>query len=161
MVEDVVRSLGFLCLGSRMKRIAERLQADTQQIIDAHGLAIQSAQFPFLAAIDRLGPLSIGDLAEAVGVTQPGATRTVSQLAALGHVEIVVPPEDQRRRIVSLTPGGAALVDYARAKVWPLVEAAARDLCAGKSAPILDQFAAMEEGLAAAPLSRRTGGASA
>ncbi|RWE71116.1 MAG: transcriptional regulator, partial [Mesorhizobium sp.] len=29
-MEDILRSLGFLCLGSRMKRIGELLQADTQ-----------------------------------------------------------------------------------------------------------------------------------
>ncbi|MGO7161526.1 transcriptional regulator, partial [Rhizobium johnstonii] len=34
MVEDVVRTLGFLCMGSRLRRIGERLQADTQQVID-------------------------------------------------------------------------------------------------------------------------------
>ncbi|TIU53204.1 MAG: transcriptional regulator, partial [Mesorhizobium sp.] len=28
-MEDILRSLGFLCLGSRMKRIGELLQADT------------------------------------------------------------------------------------------------------------------------------------
>ena len=31
MVEDVVRALGYLTLGTRMKRIGERLQADTQR----------------------------------------------------------------------------------------------------------------------------------
>jgi len=34
LVEDVVKSLGYLCLGSRFRRIGERLQADTQQVIE-------------------------------------------------------------------------------------------------------------------------------
>ncbi|MGO8658329.1 transcriptional regulator, partial [Rhizobium ruizarguesonis] len=69
MVEDVVRTLGFLCMGSRLRRIGERLQADTQQVIDEAGLSIQAGQYPFLAAIDRAGPLTIGELAQAVGIT--------------------------------------------------------------------------------------------
>ncbi|WP_197362412.1 MarR family transcriptional regulator, partial [Streptomyces clavuligerus] len=80
MVEDVVRTLGFLCLGSRLRRIGERLQADTQQVIDEAGLSIQAGKYPFLAAIDLSGPLTIGELAQAVGITQPGATRTIGQL---------------------------------------------------------------------------------
>ena len=33
-MEDILRSLGFLCLGSRMKRMGEQLQADTQRVLD-------------------------------------------------------------------------------------------------------------------------------
>src|SRR5687768_320710 len=101
-MEDVVRALGHLTLGTRLKRIGERMQSQTQRIIDAHELPIQAAQFPFLAAIDRLGPSTVGDLAEAVGVTQPGATRALAQLAQEGLVEITPATDDQRRKHVSL-----------------------------------------------------------
>ena len=37
MVEDVVRHFGYLTLGTRLKRVGERLQSDTQKMIDAHG----------------------------------------------------------------------------------------------------------------------------
>jgi hypothetical protein len=74
LTEDIIRAFGYLCLGSRFRRIGERLQADTQQIIDASGVAIQAGQYPFLAAIDRAGPLTIGELAEAApaGVADGG-----------------------------------------------------------------------------------------
>jgi hypothetical protein len=51
--EDIVRSFGFLTLGSRLKRIGERLQADTQRIMDDMELALQASQYPFLASVDR------------------------------------------------------------------------------------------------------------
>lgn len=98
MVEDVVRNFGFLPLGTRLKRIGERLQADTQTIMDEMGVDLQASQYPFLAALDRLGPLTIGELAEAVGITQPGATRVVSQLIELGLVKARQAADDQRRR---------------------------------------------------------------
>jgi DNA-binding MarR family transcriptional regulator len=155
MVEDVVRELGFLCLGSRLRRIGERLQADTQQVIGEYDLRIQAAQYPFLAAIDRTGPLTIGELAQAVGITQPGATRTVSQLLELGYVDMQASAEDQRRRLVSLTPRGQDLVDYSKGSVWPRIQQAVAELCGGLSGPILEQLAAIEDGLAEAPLARR------
>src|SRR6185369_12768487 len=96
MVEDVVRGFGFLALGSRMKRIGERLQADTQRIISEHGGPLQASQYPFLAAIDRLGPLTIGELAEAVGISQPGATRALMQLIDLRLIEAKPAADDQR-----------------------------------------------------------------
>ncbi|WP_416064320.1 MarR family winged helix-turn-helix transcriptional regulator [Rhizobium sp. ZK1] len=156
MVEDIVKSLGYLCLGSRFRRIGERLQADTQQVIEELGVSIQAAQYPFLGAIDRLGPLTVGELAQAVGITQPGATRTASQLMELGFLDMQQSAEDQRRRVVSLTPKGQELVDYSRQQVWPRIAAAVADLCRDLDGPLLEQLAAIEDGLSEASLIRRT-----
>lgn len=155
MTEDVVRSFGFLTLGTRMKRIGERLQADTQKIIESFGAPIQASQYPFLAALDRLGPLTIGEFAEAIGITQPGATRTVGQLVKLGLLESETAPDDQRRRIVSLTREGQRLVAAAKRDVWPRIREAVADLCGDLDGPLLDQLAVIEEGLGAVPLDRR------
>jgi DNA-binding MarR family transcriptional regulator len=155
VVEDVVRALGFLCLGSRMKRIGEKLQADTQRIMDELVVPIQASQYPFLAAVDRLGPLTIGELADAVGITQPGATRALAQLVELGLLEVKRAPDDQRRKIVSLSKNGRRLVEVAKRDVWPRIERAVIDLCADLSGPLLDQLGVIEDGLAAVPLDRR------
>jgi DNA-binding MarR family transcriptional regulator len=155
LMEDVVRSLGFLCLGSRLKRIGEQLQADAQRLLDGLDVPVQSSQYPLLAALDRLGPLAVGELAQCLGITQPGVTRSVSDLADLGLVRTAQSSGDQRRRIVSLTKRGQRLVDTARQDVWPRIEHAVADLCEDLRGPLLDQLAAIEDGLAAVPLDRR------
>lgn len=155
-MEDIVRAYGYLCLGSRFRRIGERLQADTQEIISALGVAIQVGQYPFLATLDRSSPLAIGELAEAVGITQPGATRTLAQLVDLGLVEMRASDEDQRRKLVSLTPAGQALVDHSKLQVWPRIEAAVREICADLTGPLLGQLDGIEDRLAAMSLRHRT-----
>jgi DNA-binding MarR family transcriptional regulator len=155
VVEDVVRSFGFLTLGTRLKRIGEKLQADTQRIMDELGAPLQASQYPFLAAVDRLGPLTVGELAEAIGITQPGATRTVAQLVELGMMETEQAPDDQRRRIVSLSREGKRLIAAAKRDVWPRIREAVADLCGDLDGPLLEQLAAIEDGLAAVPLNRR------
>jgi DNA-binding MarR family transcriptional regulator len=142
-------------MGSRLRRIGERLQADTQEIIEQAGIGIQAGQYPFVAAIDRAGPLTIGELAQAVGITQPGATRTVSQLLELGFVDMNPAPDDQRRRLISLTPKGQELVDFSKTDVWPRIAAAVADLWGNLDGPILDQLGAIEDSLAETPLARR------
>lgn len=155
MTEDIVRAFGFLSLGTRMKRIGERLQADTQKIIDEMGVEIAASQYPLLAAVDRLGPLAIGDLADALGVSQPGVTRSIAQLVDLGVLQAEPTPDDQRRKLVSLTGQGQRLVDEAKAVIWPRIEAAVADLCETLEGPLLDQLSAIEDGLAALPLNKR------
>jgi DNA-binding MarR family transcriptional regulator len=155
MVDDIVRSLGFLMLGTRLKRIAERLQADATRIATSHGVTVQSSQYPFLGALDRFGPLTNGEMAEAVGITQPGVSRAIGQLTRLGMVKVRTGRDDRRQRIVSLTAAGRRQVELGKQEVWPLVEAAVADLCNALSGPLLDQLAAIEEGLAARPLEQR------
>lgn len=161
MSRDIIRSLGYLALGSRLKRLGERMQAHTQRILDDHQLSIQAAQFPFLAAIDRLGPSTIGELAAAVGGSQPGATRTLAHLAEVGYVSIKTAPDDQRRKSVTLSKKGRQLVEIGKRDVWPVIEAAVRDLCAEADGTLLDQLASLEDGLATAPLDRRAATVSA
>jgi len=100
MIEDLVRRRGYLTLGSRLRRIGEMLQAETQSVMEAHGVPLQGNHYPTLAAIDENGPLTIGNLAEALGISQPGATRIVAQLIKKGVVSAEPGPVDQRQRIV-------------------------------------------------------------
>ncbi len=155
MTEDIVRAFGFLCLGTRMKRIGERLQADTQRIMEEMGVGIAPGQYPLLAAIDRLGPLTVGELAEAIGISQPGVTRSIGQLKQLGLLCADASPGDQRRKVMSLSPQGRALIEMSKAQVWPRIESAVIDLCGGLDGPLLDQLAAIEDGLAVLSLERR------
>ena len=154
-MEDIIRSLGYLTLGSRLKRIGEQLQADTQRMLDGLEVPVQSSQYPLLAALDRLGPLPVGELAQSLGITQPGVTRSVALLAELGLVEVIQSDGDQRRRMVSLTKNGQRLVDKAKRDVWPRIENAVADLCKGLAGPLLEQLSAIEDGLAAVSLDRR------
>ncbi|WP_274629426.1 MarR family winged helix-turn-helix transcriptional regulator [Arvimicrobium flavum] len=155
MVEDIVRGFGFLTLGTRLKRIGDRLQTDAQRIMDAYDVPIQSSQYPILAAIDGQGPLSIGDLALAVGISQPGVTRTVGQLVRQGLLAVGPAGNDQRRRVVTLTPEGRRLIEFSRKHVWPRIEAAVKDVCADLSGPLLGQLGDIERRLTATPLDRR------
>jgi DNA-binding MarR family transcriptional regulator len=154
-MEDVVRALGYLCLGTRLKRIGEQVQADTQRIMEQCGVTLQAGQYPLLAAIDRLGPLSIGELAEALGVTQPGVTRAVGLLADAGYLSARKEKGDQRVRRLSLTREGAALIARSKTEIWPLIEAAVRETCDRLEGELIDRLNQLEDALREKPLHHR------
>jgi DNA-binding MarR family transcriptional regulator len=155
MVDDVVERLGHLALGTRLKRLGERMQADTTRFIEASGLPVPASQFPLLAALDRPGGLTIGELTEAVGISQPGVTRSVTRLAGLGLVVVSHEGGDRRRRTVRLTARGAEIVETARAAVWPHVTAAVVGLVGDLDGPLLGQLGEIETRLDREPLDRR------
>lgn len=153
---DVVRDLGFLTLGSRLKRLGERLQAQTQGVLRADGIDVPASHLPLLAALGRLGPLCVGGLAQALGTSQPGVTRQTAALLDLGLVRSAPAPGDQRQRRIDLTPAGQRLLARARQVAWPAVEGAVIDACGPGGPALLDQLAALEDALAATPLDQRS-----
>jgi len=158
MVQDVVRELGYLTLGSRLKRIGERLQGQAQLVLGDSGISLPSSHFPVLAALDRLGSLSVGELAEAIGISQPAVTRMLDKLESEGLVKSNPSARDRRVRPVALTKAGAKLIIRAKESVWPKIEAAVAEACAGTAGPLLAQLTALEEALAATPLNLRVPG---
>jgi DNA-binding MarR family transcriptional regulator len=155
MVADVVKDLGYLTLGTRLKRLGERLQAQSQVLLDRAGLDFPSSYFPLLASLDRLGSLSVGELSEAVGITQPGVTRMLEKLQAEDLVRSAPSAEDGRVRTIALTAKGRQVIAKAKRSVWPMVEAAVADACAHPTHELLVALATLEEALAAAPLHTR------
>ncbi len=155
MVEDVVKELGHLSLGTRLKRIGETLQAQSQAVLAAHGLEQPAAYFPLLAALDRSGSLSVGDLSQAVGVSQPVVTRSLRGLEGDGLVQSATSDEDRRVRRVGLSRKGRGLVQRAQREAWPAIEAAVVQACAGLKGDLLAQLAALEDALAERPLLQR------
>jgi DNA-binding MarR family transcriptional regulator len=155
MIEDVVRELGYLALGSRLKRLGERLQGQAQVLLEEAGIGLSASCFPLLAALDRLGPLSVGELAEAVGVSQPGVTRLLERLEREGLVKSRPRAGDRRVRPIVLTRAGQQLVTRTQQSVWPKIEAAVADACAEGAGLLLAQLDSLETALAATPLSVR------
>jgi DNA-binding MarR family transcriptional regulator len=155
MADDIISKMGFLCLGSRMKRIGERMQADVQRYIEQTGLDLQPAQCPVLIAIDQEGSLTIGELAEAVGVSQPGITRSVAGMIEMGLLAEARSSGDQRQKTVILTAAGKRAIERSKREIWPHIEAAVAEICAELKGPLLVQLAQIERGLAEAPLDQR------
>ena len=144
-MEDVVKSFGYLTLGTRLKRLGELLQAQTQTVVDESYGTVTAGQFPFLAAIDRLGPLTVGEMAAAIGIAQPGATRTVAQLTAAGLLAPLDDPSDRRIRRVDLSHRGRAIVERAKVEMWPVVEQRVASVCRGLEGDLLSQVNQLED----------------
>jgi DNA-binding MarR family transcriptional regulator len=68
-----------------------------------------------LGRIDREGPASVSDLAQAMRVRPQSMAQTVGDLEADGMVERNPDPDDRRRALVSLTEAGQARIEADRA----------------------------------------------
>ena len=155
MARDVLAEMGYLALGSRLKRLAERMQADATRAFADRGIPVQATHFPLLAALATYGPMTVSEAVEAVGISQPAVTRIHNSLQALGLTRAVPVKGDNRQKQIRLTAKGEALIDDMKHSMWPHVRRAAQALCDGPDTDILSQITRLEEGLQARPLHLR------
>src|SRR6202012_3050640 len=106
MIEDVVKELGYLTLGTRLKRLGERLQAQTQVVLEYEGVDLPASHFPVLAALDRLGSLTVCEPTEAARVSHPGVTRVLDKLRTEGRVSSTQSFDYRRVRPVGVRQAG-------------------------------------------------------
>lgn len=155
MAIDVLADEAGVMLGSRLKRLAERLQAGAELIARDCGLATQPAHMPLLTALRHHGPMSVGEAADATGFSQPAITRVARQLDSMGLISNSVGDDDRRVRRLQLTRSGEATMELAVTSLWPRIRAAVAEACDVDS--LLGQVAALEAALAERPLDRRPG----
>jgi DNA-binding MarR family transcriptional regulator/N-acetylglutamate synthase-like GNAT family acetyltransferase len=155
-VTDVVAFEGAVMLGSRLKRLAERLQAGAERIALDCGLPMQPSQMPLLTALHRHGSMTVGEAVEVLGISQPAVTRILSRLIEMDLVEAARDDRDQRSKTISLTAKGRAAMELAATVLWPRLRAAVGEVCDVPA--LLAQVEAIETALAEQPLDQRPRG---
>lgn len=101
-----------LALAARLRIALVRVMR--RQRRERSSVAITDAQYGFLSALDRLGPMTPTALAESEGVQKPFATRTLAALVDAGLAARAVDPIDGRQRIFTITPAGQSEVSTTR-----------------------------------------------
>ena len=122
-------------IGTQLRHVLELLDGDVAKVYLELGLPEYRPRFsPIVRTIVAEGPLSIRDLATAVGVTHSAASQTVAQLQRAGFVTLR-PGSDARQRIVHLTDKARELLPTVEAE-WKATTAAMAELDAELSVPL-------------------------
>ena len=159
--QDIITALGHLCLGSRLKRLGERLQAGVSAVLAQRGETVQPAQLPLLWALREGGAMTIGQIGERVGVSQPGVSRAIAALEAQGLVRFTAGGRDKRQRHIAMSARGDALMDELGRTLFPAVDRAVEQLCLEADGDLLGKLARIEQALEQDSLDRRIGTAAA
>jgi len=76
----------------------------------AEGGDLRVGQFRMMMAVAMSPELSISDAAEVMGLTLPSASKVADELARAGLLQRKEDRRDRRRSLLSLTPGGVAVL---------------------------------------------------
>ncbi len=128
MQNDIILKNPYIFLGSRLKRLSDRFLTDATKIHHDMGFELFPSQAVLLAQIGDAGEISVAQLAEILGQSQPAITRNLNNLRDMGLIETITVKADSRVRMVSLTHDGQGLLAQLRGQIWPRVDGVIRDL---------------------------------
>jgi MarR family transcriptional regulator, organic hydroperoxide resistance regulator len=124
---DYIRSHGNAGVGARLRRLSERIDRESNAVYAHLGLHFEQRWMGVLMLLDERGEMTVGELAEALRITQPSVSQTLRSLQAARIVSDKADPRDSRRRIQRLSPKGLQFIEQVR-PVWVALMQTARDL---------------------------------
>jgi DNA-binding MarR family transcriptional regulator/GNAT superfamily N-acetyltransferase len=152
---DFLDELGELALGSRLKRLSDRLMADASQVYKSCGHDIQPKWFALLALLHKRDEVSIVEASKLLGLSQPAISQFVKEMIKEGLVTTAPSAKDSRRKFISLTKRGRLTIENMKL-MWRAVDQAAKELCNEVSANFFDSIKQFEKRLGDCSLSQRT-----
>ncbi len=125
---DFYDELGELAVGSRLKRLGDRMVAEASAVYGSQGFAFEPRLFPLLSLLERHAPMGVVEASQRLGITQPAVSQFAKQLQQRQLVVSKVDANDGRRKVLSLSQQGREMLERMR-PMLAVVEEVAMDLC--------------------------------
>ncbi|MCH9688038.1 MAG: bifunctional helix-turn-helix transcriptional regulator/GNAT family N-acetyltransferase [Deltaproteobacteria bacterium] len=151
---DFIDELGLLALGSRLRRLSDRIMSSGVVVYRTAQLNFEPRWFPVFRVVADRGELTVGECARALGLTHAAVSQTVRRLSDRGLVQVSRDTEDERRRLVSLSDEGRTMLPQLR-ELWEDIEGSMRDAVDYGGIDILTAVQGLESALAVQSLSER------
>jgi DNA-binding MarR family transcriptional regulator len=124
---DYSRDCGGAAIGARLRRLSEAIDRDAGLAYRDLGIEFEQRWFGLLNLLDRFGPLSVGQIAASLRITHVAVSQSRASLETRALIAAASDKADARRRLLSLTPKGMALVASLR-PLWRAMDHAAQGL---------------------------------
>lgn len=143
---DLLSSLGALALGSRMKRISDRLMQDGIRVYRDSGLTFEPRWFPVYYFLSRNGPSGVTEIARGLGVSHPSVNQIAREMINASVIATYKDMADRRKRVLALTRQGKLLLPALEA-VWRDIRSALGDVVGEAGPDFLAGLDAIERAL--------------
>lgn len=153
-MNDYIRGKGAAAFGTRMRRLSEQLDRQVQAIYRAHDAAFQPRWFPIVTALAERDCLSVGELAQLLGITHAAISQLRGELIAADLVRAKTDPADGRRQLLELSPAGKRAAARL-APLWSAIAEATAELLTSAAPQLLTELERVEAALEAEPMAAR------
>lgn len=151
---DYLTELGGLAMGSRLKRLSERLSQEVGAIYKESNVEFEPRWFPVFRLLGSRGEASIVDIANAIEVTHPAVNQIAAELLDAGLIVQLQDKNDKRRRLLSLSKKGKKIYDELQ-HTWRLLSMSIGQTLEDSESDLLKAIRSFEDALDRAGLAAR------
>lgn len=107
---DFYTQVGKAAIGSRLRRLSDRLTEDAAKIYSLYEVAIDPKWFPVFYVLSEQEQTSVTEIAQIIGHSHPSVSQIVKEMSQQGLVTIEKDSQDARVSIVKLSDPGKQLI---------------------------------------------------
>jgi len=110
MIQNFYNSVGKAAIGSRLRLLQEKINADAVEIYKMFNINMQPKWFPVFYSLQD-NSFTITEIAKQIGHSHPSVSKIVSEMVKEGIILENKDVKDGRRNLLSLTPLGKEIQD--------------------------------------------------
>jgi DNA-binding MarR family transcriptional regulator/GNAT superfamily N-acetyltransferase len=103
---DFFNQAGKMALGSRLRRLSERITEDAAKVYHLYNIDLQPKWFPVFYVLSGGEEKTITAIAEEIGHSHPSVSKIVGEMSRKGYVTEKKDKNDGRRNVISLAKKG-------------------------------------------------------
>ncbi len=109
-MENYYQDLGVLVLGSRLRRMSERMLAEIAAVYKNTGIDFEAGWFHILFLLNQRGEMSITEIADTLQMAHPSVIQVTKAMEKKELISAHPGKEDKRKRMLLLSTKGRALL---------------------------------------------------
>jgi DNA-binding MarR family transcriptional regulator len=117
---NIIDESGILALSTRLQRLSEQLRKDGALLYKSFDIEFEPKWFPVIYTLYNKGVLSIVEIANEIGYTHPSTISLLKELEKQKLIRSKKDKEDERKRLIVLTPKGQDLILKMK-PVWDII----------------------------------------
>ncbi len=131
------QDLGFLIMGTRMKRLSDTFLQDVNRFYQSKDIEFDASWFPIFYLLGRKKELSIREIANTLQVTHSAVSQLVTSLQQKGYLTVKASKTDRRAKVVTLSARGTQRLLQVQ-PIWLTLQHAMQQMA--EETPVLQQF---------------------
>lgn len=143
---SIIKHLGNIAIGTRFRILTDRLMLDADKVYKSLGLDFEPRWFTVFYLINQKKQITITELAEQLGYSQPAVTQIVNSLTKKKIVKSVKGKDDSRKKVITITQKGEELL-LKLIPVWQDIENAVKELLSSTGYDVLHILGKLESEL--------------
>lgn len=150
----LLKELGFLSLATRIKTLGDNMLADGVQIYAGLAVNFQPRWFSVFYLLQEHQQLPVTEVASRIGLSHPAIIKIIESMEEAGLIESGRNSRDGRKRMITLSAKGEALIPELQ-PIWKALEEELKELFSQLNIDILGVLDSVEQMLQEKPISKR------